>query len=141
MEDLFIASFSGTGEHRWTRVYQGPGGDVASSIAMDGRGNVLAGGWFTGSMSVAPRGTLSPAAGDACDAVFLLLGEEDGFVVNAGHLAGPGCETASYAAVDTYGGLLILGGFTGEITLLSGTADTTSGPDNLDIFFTRVADF
>jgi hypothetical protein len=67
--DIFLAKFDTSGGHVWSQQFVGgppPGGDHASGVAADADGNVLATGWFQGTVdfgagpvvSIAPGGDL-----------------------------------------------------------------------------------
>jgi hypothetical protein len=43
----FVASFDASGAHRWSRIFCSTPGAFLAGVAVDGRGNVFAGGGFT----------------------------------------------------------------------------------------------
>lgn len=48
--DAFVASYSNTGTHRWSRVFGSVDDDSTSGVAADGQGNIVAGGTFQGTV-------------------------------------------------------------------------------------------
>ena len=50
--DVFVASFTSSGTHSWSRCFGGSGSDRGQSIAVDGDGNVYVTGYFEETMNV-----------------------------------------------------------------------------------------
>ena len=44
-QDVFLVSFSATGDHRWSRSFGGPNTDYAYEVTTDQSGNIYIGGW------------------------------------------------------------------------------------------------
>ena len=135
-QDAHVVLFDSSGLHRWTRLQQGAGADYFITAAFDERGGVLVAGYFSGVMDVTPRGLFS--ASGVGDGVYALLGVADGFVLDARQFAGSGGASVSRVRVDPYGGLIVVGSFSGEAVLVSGTRYTAVGGD--DGFLVRAAD-
>jgi hypothetical protein len=51
-DDAFIAKYNSTGTMQWVRKIGGTGGDIINTAVIDADGNVYAGGWFGGSLTI-----------------------------------------------------------------------------------------
>src|SRR5437773_827609 len=58
--DVFVAKYAADGGFQWAKRFGGTSGDVAASVAVDGSGNVVVGGRFSGSVDFG-GGTLTSA--------------------------------------------------------------------------------
>ncbi len=133
--DAFAVVFDGNGTHLFTHQHRGPGADVFGTLEFDGRGALLIGGLFTGSMPVSPRGTLvSPGA--SLSGFYMLRDATSTFTSTAGVFRSSGFTYVVGTAVDLYGGLLAVGRFNGSTELVLGSSYDHPGAG----YVVRVAD-
>ena len=85
-EDIFIASFTADGEHRFSRVYAALGYQIGRSIAFDASGRLVVAGETYGAFEFGPE---APLLG--------VVGASDGYV---GRLTADGKHLASYSFGD-----------------------------------------
>src|SRR5437667_9574279 len=63
MRDIFVAKYSATGQHLWSKRFGGASDDVGYGLAVDSAGDVVVSGKFQGSISFGGA-TLTSAGGD-----------------------------------------------------------------------------
>ena len=61
-DDIFVASYSPGGAHRWSRRFGGTSGDRGNGVVVDGNGNVTVTGFFGGTVDFG-GGALTSAGG------------------------------------------------------------------------------
>lgn len=119
--DVFVASFTGDGGHRWSTSLGGPGRDGGHRVAVDAARYVYVTGWFAGEPLVDPAADGSLLRGQGQDgATDVLLAKYSpagalawvrGF---GGAVSGPGQSSSGTAlAIDARGDLLLGGRFFG----------------------------
>ncbi len=111
--DACVSKLSATGNLIWARNVGSTGYDHASSIAVDGLGNVFVGGDFSGTADLDPGlGTFNRTAGGDSD-VFVLKLNSVGTFQWAATMGGPFSDNLNGLAVDGFGSVLLVGGFAG----------------------------
>lgn len=105
--DVFVASFTSGGVHRWSRAFGGPSLDDGSSLAVDGAGNV----YFTGRFAATADfgGTSLMSAGG--DDIFLASLTSAGDHRWSRRYGDVGYDEALGLAVDDSGGVWLTGYF------------------------------
>src|SRR5262249_17807764 len=63
--DVFIAKYSSSGAHLWSKRFGSTGEDVGYGIAVDSSGNVLVTGYFQGTVDFGGGGLVSAGGADA----------------------------------------------------------------------------
>ncbi|MBD3336737.1 MAG: hypothetical protein GF355_14590, partial [Candidatus Eisenbacteria bacterium] len=129
--DLFVASFDGSGGHRWSEHFGGLGWDRVEAVATDADGNVVVTGCYCGSVDFG-GGSITSA------------GERDIFVAKydaaGNHLWSLGFGDITYfdcgmgVAADDIGNVYITGFFSGSADFGGGTL-TSAG--SYDIFLAK----
>jgi hypothetical protein len=130
-EDIFIAKLSPQGEHLWSHRYGFPGGTASgASLAVDGGGNVIVTGSFTGQINFG-GGALASAGGSD---VFLFKLSKDGKYVWSRRYGDPSGNQAANALA-LAGNIFFTGQFSGSVDFGSGIL--TSAGHN-DAFIAKV---
>lgn len=126
-----------TGELLWSTVVSGPGYDDVAGVAVAPNGDILLGGTFTGDLKLlgVTRGT---SRGDSDGYVAKLSRSHELLWVN--QIGGAGRDRVDALAVDSSGSVLVIGRYSGELTvgqeqlstvgesgLLIATLDATTG--------------
>lgn len=130
--DILLASYAPDGAHRWSHGYGGPTDDSASSVAVDGSGNVVLTGYYTGQANLG--GAVLPGAGGTD--VFLARYNADGKHLWSRGYGGPGDDFGNRVASDSTGGVALTGFFHDRISL--GGPDLT-GAGGADAFVARLS--
>ena len=132
--DLFVAKFSGTGEHIWAMRFGDAGSQTVAGLTVDDAGNVLVAGSFGGTVDFG-GGVLTSA--DAFDfyAAKLDTAGEHIWSMRIGGASGPDSEGNITVAADGMGSALLVGSF-------SNPADFGGGPlmsdGGLDLFAAKL---
>jgi len=132
----FITRFSATGQHLWTRTFNG----YSKAIAMDSEGGIAATGFFKGEtdMDPGPGEHLLQSRGDA-DAFVLLL-NSDGSLLDAYQFGGPKPDSGNDITFNKEDDIVVTGNTSGSGVLSlhgqSFTAGTASSPD---LFVLKIA--
>jgi len=126
--DAFVAKFSPTGAHVWSKSFGGLYGDQAVSICADPSGNVLVLGAFTGSIDFGGGPLLDSGGGDA----FLVKLSSGGSHIWSKAFSAPGSyDWPNAVAADANGNVVITGNFRSTIDLGGGLLNAvTTGIQN-----------
>jgi hypothetical protein len=132
-EDIFLAKFASGGSHQWSKRF----GDVSTDqqawgVAIDGSGNAIVAGHFTGSVDFG--GGALPNAGGQPD-IFVAKFGSDGAHVWSESFGDAYAQSASAVAVDPSDNVLVAGGFNGTVNFGGGTL--TSGGAK-DVFLAKL---
>lgn len=117
VSDVFVAKYSSTGQHLWSRRFGGVNDDIAQGVAVDAAGNALVMGYFTG---VADFGTGALTSAGMADA-FLAKYSPTGAPLWVKRLGGTSNDRGYAVAVDTLGNPVVTG-------YMVGTVDFGGGP-------------
>ena len=140
---VFLAKLDLNGTAQWVQAINSA--SVSSgAIAVDGSGNVILAGAYSGTLSLATNSTLSTLAASLTPNA----GGNDAFIVkyNASgvgqwvqRVGGSGSDDFKSVAVDSSGNIVAAGSFTGTTTGLSspGTNLTSNGSSNSDAFVVK----
>jgi hypothetical protein len=109
--DVFVASFTPSGTPRWSKRFGGTGDDYASSVAVDGSGNVYVTGRFEGAVDFGTGSLQSAGAGD----VFVASFTPSGTPRWSKRFGSTGDDYASSIAVDGAGKVYLTGSFQGTV--------------------------
>lgn len=132
-EDIFLAKFASNGNHQWSRRF----GDASTAqqawgLAIDGHGNAIIAGYFTGAVDFG--GGALPNAGAQPD-VFVAKFGSLGTHLWSKHFGDEYGQSASAVAVDAADNVLVAGGFIATIDF--GGATLTSGGAK-DVFLAKL---
>ncbi len=125
--DLFVASFTAAGVHRWAKGFGGAGFDDGRGLAVDGQGNLYLTGSFGGSAGFG--GQTFPGAGKQ-DIVLASYLTASGAHSWSQAFGGSEDERATGVAVDGGGRLYVTGSFSGTLSV-GGTQLTSQGDADL----------
>ena len=128
--DIFIAKFSPTGQHMWSKRIGGPNPDYAYCVATDSQNRIWVGGSFSGTVDFGVILTSNAGSSDG----FLALYSADGAYQAVKQFAGPQTDEVHGVAVDPSGSAVVTGNFTGAISF--GVANLTSA-GSWDVFVAK----
>ncbi len=123
--DVLIAKYDAAGNVVWAKNAGSAQGDIARSVALDGKGNVFVCGLFSGTMTV--EGTTVTSAGNFD--VFLAKYAADGSLVWLKSAGGTGSDQANGLKVDGAGNVVLVGQFQNTASF-DGHAVTSAGLGN-----------
>ncbi len=125
--DLWVASYTSTGAHRWSQRHGAPGATLTTTgLAVDDTGQLVVAGYFSGTTSVGGAPLVSASA--APDIVVLAL-DADGTHRWSRALGGTSDDRAAGVAVDDAGGAAITGAFGGTIDFGTGPQVSAGSSD------------
>jgi len=133
MVDIFVAKFSSSGDHIWSKRFGDPGSQVANAAAVDGWGNVVVVGYFYGSVDFG-GGVLASAG---TEDIYIVKFAGDGSHLWSRHFNDGISQEATSVAVDGLGGVIVAGHFSGELDFGLGPL---RGAGGTDIFLVKFDD-
>jgi len=136
--NVFVARYSPTGTHLWSRRGGGPGVDLANAVAVDGAGNVVVTGQFTGTADFG-GGPLTSAFGGYNTDTFIAKYSAAGTPLWAKSFFSYGLDVGTGLAVDGAGNVLVTGYFYG-LTDFGGGFVGVAGGVRADIFLVKLSD-
>lgn len=114
--DAFVAAYDAAGRHRWSRAIGRAGSEAVTSVAVGPNGDVVVGGYFTGTVDL---GAGTSAAAGFVDAFVVRYGA-DGTYRSSRAIGGPGFDAVTAVAVDASGDAVVAGVFEGTVDAGSG---------------------
>ncbi len=123
--DIFLAKYDASGVHQWSRRFGGSSEDSGYAVALDGLGNVLVTGYFTGTASLGSGNLVSAGFDD----VFLAKYSASGAHQWSRSFGGSFQDLGRGVAVDGAGNVFLTGSFAttanfgGANLVCSGAAD------------------
>jgi len=133
--DIFVAKYSATGAHQWSKRFGDTTSDTGSSVAVDGSGNIVVTGYFQNKVDFG-GGLLFANGGDGGYAdVFVVKFSATGAHQWSRSFGGFYSDAGYTVAVDSNGNVIVSGHF-------QGTADFGGGPltsvnDTSDVFIVK----
>ena len=126
-EDIFLAKFDSGGGHQWSKRF----GDASTEqqawgVAIDGSGNAIIAGYFTGAVDFG--GGALPNAGPNAD-IFVAKFGSDGAHVWSKSFGDTYAQSASAVAVDPSDNVLVTGGFYMTVDFGGGTLTSAGYKD------------
>jgi hypothetical protein len=134
----FVLNLDTNGNFRWVTPFMGSGTAWASTVEVDGSGNVYAGGKNYGSVDFDPSGRVSTLS----SGTFITKLSSSGSLVWARGLTASYLSSAYGLAIDSTGNVYATGTFYSSIDLNPGAASairTTSGASDGDIFVVKLS--
>jgi hypothetical protein len=128
--DIFVAKYGPSGNHLWSKRHGGTNNDYARAIAVDGSGNVLVTGEFSGMASFGGR-ILTSASGGADLDVFVAKYAANGTPLWSNPFGGTQNDRARAMAVDGSGNVRVVGEFSGTASF---GGQTLSGEGDNELF-------
>ncbi len=132
--DIFLAMYSPTGEHLWSRRFGGAQRDYVAGVGVDSAGDVIFAGGFQGTVDFGGSSPLVSAGG--FDTVVAKYAANAGAHVWSRRLGGASGDGAQGLAVDALGNAIVVGWFEGTANF-GGSSFTSAGLD--DVFVAKYA--
>jgi hypothetical protein len=129
-KDVFVAKFSSSGTHLWSKRFGGTSNDFPGGIAVDGAGDVAISGRFQGTINFG-GGNLTSAGGE--DAYLAKLSGVSGGHVWSKRFGGTSNDNAAGVDTDGSGNVVVTGSY-------SDSVDFGGGPltsNTLDVFVAK----
>lgn len=124
-DDFYVAKFSSSSQHLWSKSFGSIGTESAADIAVDSSGNVFATGQFA--LKVDFGGGLEQAVGQ--DSYVLKLSGIDGTYSWVKTFTSTNNETGNAIALDRNGNAMVAGYFDGSVDFGGGTLTTAGSAD------------
>lgn len=136
--DAFVSKLDSSGNYLWAIRLGNSGGDVAKSIAVDGSGNVLIAGDFSGTVDFDPgAGTANLTSTGAGD-IFIAKFDTYGNFIWAKSMGGSSDDSGIFLAVDRLGNSAITGIFSQSVDFDPGLETTTlTSAGDWDIYVSK----
>lgn len=123
--DVFLAKFSATGGHLWSRRFGGASSDVPESVALDASGNVAIAGYFQGTADFGGGALTSAGLNDAFAARY----DANGNHTWSRRWGGASDDRGAGVAVNSAGNVIVTGSFTGDVSFGGATLVNPGGSD------------
>ena len=123
--DVFVAKFSASGDHVWSKAMGGTSDDVGSAVGVDGGGNAVVTGYFQGTANFG-GGSLSSAGGED---IFLAKYSSSGAHVWSQRFGGVGADRGTAIAVAGTGDVALTGYFNATADFGGGAFVSTGASD------------
>jgi hypothetical protein len=125
--DIFLAEYSSTGAHTWSKRMGGTGEDWVNKVAVDGSGGPVVTGYFNASVDFG-GGMLTSAGGKD---IFVARYSSNGSHVWSKRMGGSLDDIAKSVAVDGGGNVVVTGNFASTSVDFGGGAFPNSGGANI----------
>jgi hypothetical protein len=132
LDDIFVIKLDPQGKLLWSQRFGGPESDVARSVALDAKGNILVGGSFGGSVDFG-SGLLTATPGHRGGFVVAL--DTAGKPLWSQGFAGDEDASVNSIAISSSGSVAATGSFTGTVDFGSGPTTSAGGED---VFLTMI---
>jgi hypothetical protein len=129
LRDPFVAKFNAFGTHQWSARHGGTGDDTGQGVAMDGSGNVVYTGYFSGTGNFGGSNLSSAGGVD----IFLARYNSSGVHQWSQAFGGTGTDTGVSVTTDGGGNVVLTGSFAGSVSFGGPVLVAT----NTDIFLSR----
>ena len=123
--DIFVAKYSASGVHQWSKRFGSGTFDSANRVAVDNVGNVFVTGYFRGTVDFGG----GPLVCAGLDDAFLLKLSPAGVYQWAKRFGATGYDEAGPVAVDGSGNVVVSGGFNGIVNFGGGPLVSVGGFD------------
>ncbi|HKW13409.1 MAG TPA: T9SS type A sorting domain-containing protein [Candidatus Krumholzibacteria bacterium] len=128
--DIFVAKYSATGQHLWSKRFGAASSDGADAVAVDSNGNILVSGFFQLTVDFGAGGLTSAGSIDCFFAKFF----PDGTLSVAKSFGSTSPDEGYGVAVDASNNLYLTGYFQGTVSF-GGAALVGAG--NIDVFVAK----
>jgi len=136
--EAFLAKFNAAGVHQWSKRFVGSGDDRGLAVAVDGSGNVIVTGLFTGTLNCGGADLVCNGSVNVFLAKFDALGNH----VWSQRFGLGATASPTAVAVDASGNVVLVGSFTASITFGGPTftaTSSTTGNLTPDLFIAKFA--
>ena len=130
--DIFVASFTNSGVHRWSKSFGGTSSDGGHNVAVDSSGNVFVTGYYHGSVDLGGGTLASKGSYD----IFVASLTTSGLHRWSNSFGGQSRDLSYGIAIDSSGNVFVTGIYEGTANF--GSGNTTSKGD-FDIFLIKLA--
>jgi len=128
VEDVFVASFTSTGAHRWSKAWGGGSSDRGNAVVVDGSGNATVTGHYWGTVDFG-GGPLTAAGVAGTSDVFVVSFNPTGGHRWSARFGGASSDYGNALAVDGSGNLSLAGRFQGTVDLGGGPLTAAGSQD------------
>lgn len=138
-DDIFLAKYDASGNYVWAKVIGGTNTDLAVSVSLDGSGNILLTGTFTGTVDFDPGSATTNLTSGGQSDIFLAKYDASGNFVWAKRLGGTSTDNVSYLTTDGSGNIYITGNYNGtaDFDPGAGSANLTTFNGNTDLYLAK----
>lgn len=140
--DSFAVKLTANGDYLWARTFGGSNGDVTNSMSVDGSGNVLVGGTFSGSVDFNPgAGVATLSSNGTIEDAYVLKLDPDGLYLWANRFGGTSTETVYAIEASTAGDVYITGQFNSvtDFDPSAGTTNKTPVSSTYDLYLLKLS--
>jgi uncharacterized protein (AIM24 family) len=123
--DIFVAKYSPTGAHLWSKRFGGTNYERATGVVLDTSGNIIVTGNFAGSVDFG-GGALTSAGGYD---IFVAKYSPSGTHIWSKRFGNTGTDVANGIAIDTSGNVLVTGNFQNTVDFGGGPLTSAGGKD------------
>ncbi len=120
--DIFVAKYSPTGTHLWSKGFGSTGDDHGTAVATDGSGNVVVTGYFNNTIDFG----VGPLTSAGMKDIFLVKLNSSGQYVWSKRFGGTSIDSANALDIDISGNIVITGFFYGTVDFGGGPLTSTS---------------
>ena len=140
--DSFAVKLTANGDYLWARTFGGSNSDQTNSMSVDGSGNVLVGGTFSGSVDFNPgAGVATLSSNGAIEDAYVLKLDPDGLYLWANRFGGTSTETVYAVEASAAGDVYLTGQFNSvtDFDPGAGTASRTPVSSTYDLYLLKLS--
>ncbi|MDE5075329.1 MAG: cadherin-like domain-containing protein [Trichodesmium sp. St5_bin2_1] len=134
--DSYIAKFDIDGNFQWAKNIGGSNGDRGTGIATDKDGNVLATGYFQGSMDIDEDGTDDLTSNGGQDG-YMVKFDRDGNFLSGQNIGGESNDNSRSITTDSKGNVWATGYFEGSMDIDGDDTDDLTSNGGLDSYVAK----
>ena len=134
--DSYIAKFDIDGNFQWAKNIGGSNGDRGTGIATDKDGNVLATGYFRGSMDIDEGGTDDLTSNGGQDG-YMVKFDRDGNFLSGQNIGGESNDNSRSITTDSNGNVWATGYFEGSMDIDGDDTDDLTSNGGLDSYVAK----
>lgn len=132
VDDVFVSKLTTDGAFTWSRSAGGSSADVATSVALDGSGNVVIAGYF---FATSDFGGGPLVSAGSTDIVLAKYASGTGAYQVARRFGSTATDVANAVAIDPSNNIVLVGGFSGTVDF--GGASPLIAASNEDVFVAK----
>ena len=137
--DAFVVKYAATGALLWARQLGGTTADEGHGVAVDGSGNVVFTGFYSGTVDLDPGTGVQTSTAAGLQDVFVVKLDPAGGLLWAQAMGGGGTDRCHGIAVDPLGHVLLTGHFQGTADFDPGTGTSALIADgDFDMFIVKL---
>ena len=132
-KDIFVVKFDGDGNHLWSQRFGDASDQWGMSVAVDGSGNVIATGYFRGSLDFGG----APLTSAGYEDIFVAKFDPSGNLLWSQRFGDAKSQWGNSASVDDSGNVIVTGTFYGTVDFGGGPLTSAGNHDIYDIFVVK----